>query len=197
MAPSSTSPPNQVITTSHYQPYLPHHISHYPILLFLPTLSTGTVLPQSRCAIVLSFRPQEEVVYNFNVLCDVKRKPNKLSLNIKGEGYAVHPLLQLETDEGSASAGLGFVTLRPSPAINYVDFGAVQVRQPAYQPTPSTHPANSSYQSTLSPPLTPSSLCPCACVQINDTVKRKITISNNGKYNFDYLWDNEAVGGGG
>ena len=175
-------------------------------------LLTGTVLPQSRCAIVLSFRPQEEVVYNFNVLCDVKRKPNKLSLNIKGEGYAVHPLLQLETDEGSASAGmpfythphtliythtltytlrhshtdaaihafidlssdtplspsttslysppaagLGFVTLRPSPAINYVDFGAVQ---------------------------------------INDTVKRKITISNNGKYNFDFLWDNDAVGAG-
>ena len=124
-----------------------------PIIDITP--KSGTVLPQSRCAIVLSFRPQEEVVYNFNVLCDVKRKPNKLSLNIKGEGYAVHPLLQLETDEGSASAGLGFVTLRPSPAVNYVDFGAVQ---------------------------------------INDTVKRKITISNNGKYNFDYLWDNDAIG---
>ena len=115
---------------------------------------SGTVLPQSRCAIVLSFRPQEEVVYNFNVLCDVKRKPNKLSLNIKGEGYAVHPLLQLETEEG-AQAGLGFTMLRPAPSVNYVDFGAVQ---------------------------------------IHDTIKKKITVSNNGKYNFDYLWDTEAMG---
>ena len=115
---------------------------------------SGTVLPQSRCAIVLSFRPQEEVVYNFNVLCDVKRKPNKLSLNIKGEGYAVHPLLQLETEEG-AQAGLGFTILRPSPSVNYVDFGAVQV---------------------------------------HDTIKKKISVSNNGKYNFDYLWDTEAMG---
>ena len=31
-----------------------------------------------------------------NIQCDVKRKPNKLSLNIKGEGYAVHPQIQLE-----------------------------------------------------------------------------------------------------
>ena len=115
---------------------------------------SGTVLPQSRCAIVLSFRPQEEVVYNFNVLCDVKRKPNKLSLNIKGEGYAVYPLLQLETEEG-AQAGLGFTILRPSPSVNYVDFGAVQV---------------------------------------HDTIKKKISVSNNGKYNFDYFWDTEAMG---
>jgi hydrocephalus-inducing protein len=100
------------------------------------------------------FKPQEEVVYNFNLVCEVKRKPNKLSINIKGEGYAVHPVIQLEQSEENLQ-GNRFLTLRPAPAINYADFGSVQVL---------------------------------------DTLAKTVTVVNNGKYNFDFLWDTENMG---
>lgn len=29
-------------------------------------------------------------VYNFNIGCGVRRKPAKLNLNLKGEGYMIH-----------------------------------------------------------------------------------------------------------
>lgn len=107
------------------------------------------VAPHSKAAIELLFKPQEEVQYNFNVSCEIKRKPNKLSLNIKGEGYAVHPLVQLEQAD-DVTGGTKLVQLRPHPAVNYADFGSVQVL---------------------------------------DSMTTKITATNNGKYNFDYVWD--------
>jgi hydrocephalus-inducing protein len=124
---------------------------------------SGTVAPHGRCPIVFTFKPQEEIIYNFNLNLDIKRKPNKLSINLKGEGYAVHPLIQLEQSEeqmaamGAAgtTAANRFITLRPAPAMNYADFGAVQVL---------------------------------------DTLTKKLTVSNTGKYNFDYLWDTDAMG---
>jgi hydrocephalus-inducing protein len=105
--------------------------------------------------VVLTFRPQEEVVYNFNVQCDIKRKPNKLSINIKGEGYAVHPILQLEAEGDEGDPANRFITLLSAPATNYVDFGAVQVY---------------------------------------DTVMKKLSVTNSGKYNFDYLWEIDQMG---
>jgi hydrocephalus-inducing protein len=104
------------------------------------------------------FKPQEEVLYNFNIYCDVKRKPNKLSINVKGEGYAVHPVIQLEQSDDYLSTstvkGSKYLTLKPSPTTNFVDFGAVQVL---------------------------------------DTISKKITVTNNGKYNFDYIWDIDSL----
>ena len=122
-----------------------------PILDIQP--KAGTVGPQGKCPITFLFKPSEEVAYNFNLQCDVKRKPNKLSINVKGEGYAVHPIILLEQNEEQAVAGNRFQTLKPSPAVNYADFGAVQVL---------------------------------------DSITKKFTVTNNGKYNFDYLWDTES-----
>ncbi|CAE7551801.1 Hydin, partial [Symbiodinium microadriaticum] len=55
-------------------------------------------------------------------------KPNKLSVNVKGEGYAVHPLIQLE-HSGEVIEGVSdhYITLKPAPFVNYADFGVVQV----------------------------------------------------------------------
>jgi len=122
-----------------------------PILDIQP--KAGTVGPQGKCPITFLFKPSEEVAYNFNLQCEVKRKPNKLSINVKGEGYAVHPIILLEQSEEQAVAGNRFQTLKPSPAVNYADFGAVQVL---------------------------------------DSITKKFTVTNNGKYNFDYLWDTES-----
>lgn len=72
--------------------------------------------------------------YNFNMVCEVKRKPSKLSLNVKGEGYAVHAVIQLEMGD-DASTGADnlkdsrFGYLKPAPAVNALDFGTVQLRE--------------------------------------------------------------------
>ena len=122
-----------------------------PVLDIQP--KSGTVGPQGKFPITFLFKPSEEVVYNFNLQCEVKRKPNKLSINVKGEGYAVHPIISLEQSEEQAVSGNRFQTLKPVPAVNYADFGAVQVL---------------------------------------DSITKKFTVTNNGKYNFDYLWDTES-----
>jgi hydrocephalus-inducing protein len=124
---------------------------HGPLLSISPR--SGMVQPHGRFPIELLFKPQDEVHYNFNINCEVKRKPNKLSLNLKGEGYAVHPLIQLEQPD-EITGGTQLVTLKPSPAVNYADFGAVQVL---------------------------------------DQVKTKLIVTNNGKYNFDFLWDVDGM----
>jgi hydrocephalus-inducing protein len=130
--------------------------SNGPVLDIVP--KQGTVAPHGKTPIMFHFRPQEEVAYNFNIVCDVKRKPNKLSMNVKGEGYSVHPQLMLELSEEQARAsasGNRYQVLKPRPAVNYADFGGVKVL---------------------------------------DTVSKKITCANNGKYNFDYVWDIEHIG---
>lgn len=48
----------------------------------------------------------------------VKKKPTKLTLNVKGEGYAVHDSLQIEGADGR------LVELSPD-APNHLDFGQV------------------------------------------------------------------------
>ena len=127
-----------------------------PVLDISP--KEGTVSPYGKIAINLFFHPQEEVAYNFNIICAVKRKPNKLALNVKGEGYAVHPFIQLEQPDvaGASDGGASnrYITLRPAPAINYADFGSVQV---------------------------------------NDTISKTLSVTNNGKFNFDYIWDIDSM----
>lgn len=91
-----------------------------PILGINP--KSGTVAPKSRMPVILSFKPQEEVLYNFNIRCEVKKKPSKLSLNVKGEGYAVHPVIQLVAEDSEKR-----INLKLAPAVNHVDFGSVQV----------------------------------------------------------------------
>jgi hydrocephalus-inducing protein len=117
----------------------------------------GTVSPNSRFPIEFRFKPNEEVLYNFNITCDIRRKPNKLSINIKGEGYAVHPLIQLENtaEDSHSNTGINdhFITLKPAPAMNYADFGAVQVL---------------------------------------DSISKTFIVTNNGKFNFDYSWENDV-----
>jgi hydrocephalus-inducing protein len=127
-----------------------------PVLDITP--KQGSVNPHGKVPIQFHFHPQDEVSYNFNIINDVKRKPNKLSINVKGEGYAVHPQLMLELSEEQVRLSASndrYIPLRPRPAVNYADFGAVKVY---------------------------------------DTVIKKITVQNNGKYNFDYVWDIENIG---
>ena len=143
------------------------HTTTTPILDISPR--SGVVPPGGQVGVTVTFKPKEEIYYNMNIMCDIKRKPNKLSINIKGEGYNIHPQVQLQlapdashtptTSSSTSTAGgahlhppdTGFINLLPTPAINYLDFGIVQVY---------------------------------------DTTSRSIKITNHGKYTFDYSYNN-------
>lgn len=51
---------------------------------------SGTVPPQSQLPVEVVFKPKYETDYNYNLICNVKRKERPLVLNVKGVGYAIH-----------------------------------------------------------------------------------------------------------
>ncbi|KAF0682818.1 Aste57867_25117 [Aphanomyces stellatus] len=93
-----------------------------PVVSLTPL--SGVVPPNSRCAVEVEFAPLEEKLYNFNLNCHIKRKPSRLSLNIKGEGYAIHDLVVLQEDEGA----YGAMPMEPN-TVQSIDFGVVRVNE--------------------------------------------------------------------
>jgi len=87
-----------------------------PAIEFEP--SSGVVPPNSSVEVRATFTPRLEKAVNHNVVCNVKKKPTRLTLNVKGEGYAIHETLNIETSGGDV------VALAPRQ-INPVDFGQV------------------------------------------------------------------------
>ncbi|KAJ3036631.1 hypothetical protein HDV00_002527 [Rhizophlyctis rosea] len=93
-----------------------------PVLRFSPT--SGTIGAKSEVPIEIIFAPSAEKVFNFNLVCNVKKKPAPVTINVKGEGYEVHEDLQTEATDGTPyalAAGLN--------AENAVDFGLVQINE--------------------------------------------------------------------
>ncbi|KAK9824158.1 hypothetical protein WJX72_008157 [[Myrmecia] bisecta] len=93
-----------------------------PLVEFEP--NSGTVLPNSRLALTATFMPTAEGSTNYNVTCHVKRKPGKLTLNVKGEGYAIHDSLEIESADGQ-------VIELAANAPNHIDFGQVLINERA------------------------------------------------------------------
>ncbi|KAJ3022533.1 hypothetical protein HKX48_005950 [Thoreauomyces humboldtii] len=93
-----------------------------PVLRFAPT--TGTVPGNAEVSIEITFVPSAEKIFNFNLLCNVRKKPSPLTINVKGEGYEIHDTLQGELPDGTLielGAGAG--------ARNVMDFGIVQLNE--------------------------------------------------------------------
>lgn len=68
--------------------------------------------------LVATFGPQTEKAVNYNVVCRVRNKPTPLTLNVKGEGYALRHALMLEMADGALTE------LAPR-GDNTIDFGQV------------------------------------------------------------------------
>lgn len=52
--------------------------------------ASGVVPAQSELPIEVLFQPKHELLHNYNLVCNVKRKARPLVLNVKGEGYKIH-----------------------------------------------------------------------------------------------------------
>lgn len=92
-----------------------------PALIVHPL--SGVIPPNSRTMIEIEFIPTEEKAYNFNIICIVKRKPTRLSLNVKGEGYSIHDALAIASDDQSESQ----LVVLGSPTV--LDFGLIRVNE--------------------------------------------------------------------
>jgi len=51
---------------------------------------SGTIPAFGDLEVEIVFNPKYELTYNYNLICNVKRKARPLVLNVKGEGYQIH-----------------------------------------------------------------------------------------------------------
>jgi hypothetical protein len=93
-----------------------------PVLKVSPT--TGIIGPKCEIPIEISFIPTTEKSYNFNLSCNIRKKPTPVSINVKGEGYDIHDILQTELLDGSiVDVKNGIENEFP------FDFGVVQINE--------------------------------------------------------------------
>lgn len=83
---------------------------------------SGVVGPEQRLPISVTFMPNREMEYNWNVLFNIRNKPGRVALNVKGEGYAVSSNVTLKEEKGGNIQRDLF-----REETNKVDFGAVHI----------------------------------------------------------------------
>ncbi|KAI9095517.1 hypothetical protein DFS34DRAFT_651319 [Phlyctochytrium arcticum] len=91
-----------------------------PVIRYSP--SAGMVPAHSQVPVEITFLPCLEKTFNYNLVCNVRKKPSPITINVKGEGYTMHDSLQSELPDGTLSQ------IFPGPIPNnYIDFGSVQI----------------------------------------------------------------------
>lgn len=90
-----------------------------PVVTITP--SQGTVGPESDMELKVTFMPKIEKTYNYNAVCDVKKKATRLALNIKGEGFGTHATVNVEDETG--------VHLVTHHETSPIDFGEVHINE--------------------------------------------------------------------
>ncbi|KAJ3215867.1 hypothetical protein HDU67_010224 [Dinochytrium kinnereticum] len=98
-------------------------INGVPVLRFSP--SSGTIGSHSEIPIEIIFCPSAEKVFNFNLVCNVKKKPTPVTMNVKGEGYEIHESIQGEMADGTVFE----LVSSAQNGENTVDFGQVQINE--------------------------------------------------------------------
>ncbi|NXQ99391.1 HYDIN protein, partial [Sagittarius serpentarius] len=82
----------------------------------------GSIAPLSRFPVTVFLTPTLEGEAVFNLKCDVKRKTQPLSLNIKATGYSMNVSVRCEDSDGC-------VTELSAQEINVIDFKEVQLNE--------------------------------------------------------------------
>ncbi|RYY33055.1 hypothetical protein EON62_04655, partial [archaeon] len=106
----------------------------YDVQASHPELKSGVLRLSSYAGIVpamgilpleVTLAPAEERMYNVHLLVTIARKPTPLTLNVKGDGYALRDSIML-ADEGRVS---GPAVELSTAGANALDFGDVQVNE--------------------------------------------------------------------
>nr|CCA18905.1 PREDICTED: similar to hydrocephalus inducing putati [Albugo laibachii Nc14] len=102
---------------------------------------SGTIPPNGKAQVDVQFMPKEEKSYNFNLICIIRRKPARLSLNIKGEGFDIHESLlvykvssEAEKRIDSSDENVSHEGIKITPkTLHVIDFGTVQLNAEAVE----------------------------------------------------------------
>ena len=92
----------------------------FNIPLIISTYS-GVVEANSSIDIELTFKPLRELQYNFNISFHVKNKPGITMLNVKGEGFMIHPEIEFIDDKT-------ILNLQPK-RLTPINFGNIHIKQ--------------------------------------------------------------------
>ncbi|KAF4667893.1 hypothetical protein FOL47_003343 [Perkinsus chesapeaki] len=84
----------------------------------------GTIGPDGKMTLGITFKPLEEKLYNFNIIINVKRKAEPIILNIKGSAYKIKSTLSL-LESADSESGLELYPRVPAKH----DFGTLQVME--------------------------------------------------------------------
>uniref|UniRef100_A0A8C3T1C3 HYDIN axonemal central pair apparatus protein n=1 Tax=Chelydra serpentina TaxID=8475 RepID=A0A8C3T1C3_CHESE len=86
----------------------------------------GCIPPLSRLPVTILFTPTLEGEVNFNLICDVKRKTQPLSLNVKAIGYSMNVCVRCEENDGLFTE----LSLQESSSINFKE---VEINESAHR----------------------------------------------------------------
>ena len=78
---------------------------------------SGVIKPLSDLPVEILFAPKNEQQYNYNLVCNVKRKSRPITLNVKGIGYILRHQVFIHQ------------TLINNDQINNLDFGDIYVNE--------------------------------------------------------------------
>merc|ERR1712130_549729 len=81
----------------------------------------GTIEPHSCYDLEITFKPLRELQYNFNITFHVKNKPLSQMLNVKGEGFMIHPEIEFIDDKT-------ILNLQPK-RLTPINFGNIHIKQ--------------------------------------------------------------------
>ena len=140
-----------------------------PVISFEPT--RGTVAPHSALPITATYTPDSERLMNYTVTCNVKQKPTPLTVNVKGEGYAVHAAVLLAAPGGQEVA--------LSSTVRFV-LSSLHCASPQCGVRTSLHPPQHGVQSANTVDF--------GQVIINDKCVRAVSIVNTGLIPIEFDW---------
>eukprot|EP00753_Platysulcus_tardus_P018896 PLAT7033.13.p2 GENE.PLAT7033.13~~PLAT7033.13.p2 ORF type:complete len:1497 (-),score=833.67 PLAT7033.13:92-4582(-) len=128
---------------------------------------SGVVPAGGRLPVELAFSPAEEKSYNFNLACVVAKKPLRLSLNVKADGFQVHDSVLLVDAAGSSGADSPRAGMVSTP-VGGDDSGSVDAG------------------ALLS--ASGLNLADFGQVNVMETARKQVVITNGGRFNFDFSW---------
>lgn len=123
---------------------------------------TGVVPAKGRFPVEVMMAPSEERFINANIALSIKRKPALIFLNVKGEGYDLHDRVMLQDEVSSTS-----------------------------DQRPGTESRSSGAALELSSAVLSSTgvnFVDFGTVQVNEKAVKRVMITNNGAFSFDFNW---------
>ena len=153
---------------------------------------SGMVPANGSVTVAAMFRPNSEAPVNYSVLCNVKQKPSKLTLNVKGQGYAVCESVLLESADGEevplSAKVRGLLSSRVSVHIVTLPGFSCILRRPKQRLQLDRIVMLAASSERVSVPLQAANRLDLGQVLVNEKCIRSLAVVNRGLIPVDFDW---------